>query len=263
MLRTSCIIFVFISSLSLFGQERKEIYGVLTDSLGKVQNAHIFNLTTRFGTFSNENGDFVLAAKAGDSLKITSIQHKTKIFLIGKYTVKSGKIVVFLQEKVYTLEEFEIKKHELVGSLSLDFKKVPTDKRDSIMRLNLDFSGVAFSKTTLEPDEIDKFVRPPITTVDPVGKGAGFGASFGGKRSRAYWALRKKLAFKEQLPDKLLAAFGATFFFRDLGIPKEQYYHFLDFCTPLGLEDLYKKGAIMDVIKLLQEQAKVYARREK
>lgn len=56
----------------------------------------------------------------------------------------------------------------------------------------------------------------------------------------------------------ILKEFGEKYFFSILKIPKEKYYHFLETCNPLGIEELYKEGKKLEVIEILNKEAKEY-----
>jgi hypothetical protein len=71
-------------------------------------------------------------------------------------------------------------------------------------------------------------------------------------------ANRKKIKFKEQFPEKLKKLFGEHFFFVQLKIPKENYYHFLAYCNPLGIEELYKNKKQLEILKILLKESKSF-----
>ena len=78
------------------------------------------------------------------------------------------------------------------------------------------------------------------------------------KYSERLWALRKELAQKRAFPYKIMSELGEKFFFDELKIPIEKYFHFLEYCNPLGIEDLYKNGRTLEVIKILKEESESY-----
>ena len=84
--------------------------------------------------------------------------------------------------------------------------------------------------------------------------GAGAGVEIPFKYSERLWALRRDLAFKKSFPARILNELGQKFFFEELKIPVEQYYHFLEYCNPLGIEKLYKDGNILAVIEILKKE---------
>jgi hypothetical protein len=251
-------LFGFIT-LSNFSQQRRAlIFGKVSDSLSSVKNANIINLKTNQGTFSSDNGEFKMFVKEGDSLRISSIQHITKYIIIYKNYINNKSVNIKLRYNTVTLDTFELKRHNLYGRLSIDAKSVPTDKKDSLLRLIMDFSKVNM-KIIEGDDEIDK-MKPPINNVDPTAAfaGAGAGIVMPFKSSERLWALRKELSRKKAFPYKILSELGEKFFFKELKIPVNSYFHFLEYCNPLGIEALHKNGKFLDIIKIFQTESKTY-----
>ncbi|PQJ78559.1 carboxypeptidase-like regulatory domain-containing protein [Polaribacter porphyrae] len=253
-------VILFYAFSNLHAQKIKKIIsGVVTDSLGVVVNANIINLKTSQGTFSNDSGLFRIFAVAGDTLSVSSVQHiKTKI-VVTDAIINNKTISITLKSNTYKLDEFELKRHNLLGSLSSDLKKVKTNKKDSLLRDVMDFSNIDM-KANVADDYIDKRVRPQINETDPTRAfvGAGTAAAIPFKYSQRLWALRKKLSQKKAFPYKILSELGEKFFFDELKIPIDKYFHFLDYCNPLGIEDLHKEGKILDVIKIFRTESVSY-----
>lgn len=258
---------LLLSSLLLFlvtyvsGQERKKlITGKVSDSLGIVKNANIINLKTKQGTFSSDGGLFRIFVSKGDTLRFSSIQHQIKKVVITDAIFENKEISVRLKSNIYTLDEFNLKRHNLMGILGADSKDVPKDVRDSLLRNFLDFSNVDFSEIDPTVDAIEK-VRPPVVnTMEDAIQMAGAGAAvvMPFKDSERLWALRRKLAQKKAFPYKVLSELGEKFFFDELKIPIERYFHFLEYCNPLGIEDLHKEGRILELIKILRTESVSY-----
>ena len=55
-----------------------------------------------------------------------------------------------------------------------------------------------------------------------------------------------------------MSELGEKFFFEQLKIPVERYFHFLEYCNFLGIEDLHKDKRILDIIKIFQTESKTY-----
>jgi hypothetical protein len=147
-----------------------------------------------------------------------------------------------------------------MGILGADLKDVPRSKKDSLLRNVMDFSDINFKEKDKTIDEIER-VRPPIANtmegaMPMAGSGAAVSIPFQG--SAKLWALRKDLAQKKAFPYKILSELGDKFFFDELKIPVDNYYHFLEYCNPLGIEDLHKNGKQLEVIKILREQSVSY-----
>ena len=241
-----------------FSQDGKTfITGKVFDSLTIVKNAHIINIKTNQGTFSTDNGTFGMFFSQGDSLKISSVQHQTKLIVITRNHIKYKTITISLNTNTYELDEFELKRHNLSGRLGIDIKSVSTNRKDSLLGDVLNFSNIDM-KIIEGDDYIDKRVRPPTNNVDPTAKFAGVGAGAKIPFKDHESILRKKLAIKKAFPAKLLSELGAQFFFEELQIPKDNYFHFLEYCNPLGIEKLHKEGETLELISILQEQSILY-----
>ena len=249
------IILILFSIKFIAQNDRKVFYGKVYDDLGPLSNAHIINNTSLKATFSNENGEFKIFVKENDSLTFTSISYKTVTLSIKLTHLGITETNIFLKKENYELDEIEIKKHNLTGSLALDFKQTPEDKKANALAKTMDFSKVNMKANTKD-DYIDTRVRPPIVETDPISIAAGAGASvsmpFG--YSKKLWALRRELAFKESMPAKLLSELGEDFFFKKLKIPVEKYTQFLNYCNPLGIEKLYQERKLLEVIKILRNE---------
>lgn len=253
-------IFLVFSYFTSIGQERKILLtGKLTDSLGVVKNANIINLQTNQGTFSSDNGRFRIFVSKGDSLRISSIQHITRKIIILKQIIDNGSIEIELKSNTYVLDEFDLKRHNLTGRLGIDIKDVPANKKDSMLRNVMDFSKVNM-KIVESDDYIDNRVRPQIVRTDPNmffgGAGATLNVSF--KYSKRLWALRKKLANQKAFPYKVLSELGEKFFFEKLKIPVDNYFHFLEYCNPLGVEKLHEENNILELIKIFEKESISY-----
>jgi hypothetical protein len=260
MIKKIFLLFFFgFVTLSNFSQERRTlIFGKISDSLSSVKNANIINLKTNQGTFSSDNGEFKMFVKEGDSLKISSIQHITKFIFIYKNYINHKSVDIKLSYNSITLDTFELKRHNLYGRLGIDSKSVPTDKKDSLLHLIMDFSKVNM-KIIEGDDDIDK-MKPPINNVDPTAAfvGAGVSISMPFKSSGRLWALRKELSRKRAFPYTIMSELGEEFFFKELKIPVNNYFHFLEYCNPLDIEVLHNNRKLLDIIKIFQTESKTY-----
>ena len=260
MIKNLVIIFLLVSTISSKAQQDNFwLYGKLKDSSNVVKNANIINLKTNKGTFSNDFGDYKIIVSVGDTLQFSSVQHKTVYRIINDFIYISEVLDVFLTNSTYELDEVVLKTNDLDGFLSLDLKKTPEDKRAEALKKTMDFSNVNM-KAVYNGDYIDQRVRPPMNNVDPTAMfaGAGGGVVIPVKFSERLWALRRDLDFKTNFPKKILSEFGEPFFENDLGIPPEKYYNFLEYCNPLGIEDLYRQNRKMEMILILKRESITY-----
>ena len=246
-------IFLFSITIHLFSQEKKQlIRGKIQDSIGIVKNANVINLKTKQGTFSSEEGFYRIFVSKGDTLSFSSVQHLPKKIVVTEKILEQNGTDILLKSNIYELDEFDLKRHNLMGRLGIDTKDVPRDVQDSLLRNVMDFSNVNFKEKDFTIDEIEK-VKPPIVNTMagsiPMA-GAGASANIPFKGSEKLWALRKELAQKKAFPYKILSELGEKFFFDELKIPVDRYFHFLEYCNPLGIEELY--------IKILRAESEPY-----
>tara|TARA_B100000809_G_scaffold2651_1_gene3005 strand:- start:6337 stop:7143 length:807 start_codon:yes stop_codon:yes gene_type:complete len=261
MIRKILLFYIFFASIfnSISQEKNKIITGKVLDSISIVKNANIINLNTKQGTFSSDSGLFRIFVSEGDTLILSSVQHLSKKILITKNVIARKNIKIILTSNIYTLDEFELKRHDLSGRLGIDTKAVPTNKKDSLLKNVMDFTNVNFSKKDLTIDENIR-AKPPLNNTDPTARfaGVGSGAVIPFKGSERLWALRKKLAQKKAFPYKILSELGEKFFFDSLKIPIDKYFHFLEYCNPLGIEELHKEGKLLEVIKVLRRESISY-----
>lgn len=247
---------IFLISIKSVSQEdRKPFYGEIYDELGVLSGTHIINITTKNATYSNENGEFRIPVKVGDTLKITSIGYKTLFITSSEKHLSIAKNRFKMTRDIVELDEIKVKSHNLTGSLALDFKRIPKDKKAVALANTMDFSNINMKAKTRD-DYVDKRVRPHIVQTDPVSANAGAGSSVGVPfgSSKKLWALRRELNFKESFPSKLLNEFGEGFFFQKLKIPVENYTQFITYCSYLNIEKLYQENKKLEVIQILRKE---------
>lgn len=252
--------FSMITVLS-FSQERKKLLsGAVKDSLGIVKNANIINLKTKQGTFSNDEGLFRIFVSKGDTLRISSVQHIPQNILVTEQLYDEENLNVYLKLNTITLDEIELKRHQLSGILTIDTKATPKDNKDSLLRMTMDFSNVNFNAPDNTIDANDKAKPPIVNTMAGAMPMAGAGAKavIPFKYSERLWALRRELEKKKNFPYQILSELGDQFFFDELKIPIEKYFHFLEYCNPLGIEGMYQQGKVLELIKILKRESKSY-----
>ena len=257
--KISLIILIIYSTTLLAQKDKFWLYGKLKDSSSVVKNANIVNLKTNIGTFSNDFGDYKIIVSIGDTLQYSSVQHKTIYRIINNFVYRSEVLDVFMISSTYELDEVVLRRNDLDGFLSLDLKKTPEDRRAEALKKTMNFSGVNMN-IIYNGDYIDQRVRPPMNNVDPIAMfaGAGGGVSIPFKYSEKLWALRRDINFRQKFPKMLLSEFGETFFENDLKIPTEKYYSFLEYCNPLGIENLFKENRKIELINVLKKESITY-----
>ncbi len=136
------ILIFLISFFKIHSQEHRSfLYATVKDKIGSIVNAHIINLNTNQGTFTNESGEFRILAKVNDSLKVSFVSYKTGFFIVKLNHFGIQKNTFELIKTAYELDEVRLKKHNLLGFLSSDSKNIKTKKEVNAKTLKLPYAG--------------------------------------------------------------------------------------------------------------------------
>ena len=257
------LLFLFFVTFTSLSQENKTfISGRVLDSLGIVKNANIINLKTNQGTFSFDDGRFKIFVSLGDSVRISTIQHISQKIVINKEVIDNKALIVRLKFNTYILDEFELKRNHLTGSLLADIKQVPTNKKDALLKSNMSFSNVDFSLVDQRIDANNSAKPPKGNTVPNSFSGLNIGgilkSIFTSKKLIKIQETDKKIDQKKEFSTKILSELGEAFFFDKLKTPKENYFHFIEYCAHLDVEQMYDKNKLLEIIVLYQKESILY-----
>lgn len=252
--------------------DRYQIKGIITSDSVAIENIHIINKNSKKGTVSNQFGEFKIPVKVNDTLVFSGIQFYTKVLQITKKQIESKLIRIDLFQKINTLDEVEIKAHDLTGNLFADSKNA----KDSIKELNPELSkpgawAVDFSMVD-DIDETDR-KRPPdasqLTNPNiPIGGNILGLASFIlkplTKEISKIGKNKRELKIKEvnyqieskEAPEKIRADFGDDFFIHQLNISIDKIDVFIKHCISKGIIDLYIKDKKLEIMDLLIKESK-------
>jgi hypothetical protein len=255
--------FLFFFTLITLSQEKKILISSrVLDSLGIVKNANIININTKQGTFSSDSGRFKIFASEGDTLQISTIQHITKTISISKEIIADKALIVRLKPNTYVLDEFELKRNNLIGKLAVDIKNVPFNQKITLLKNNMYFSNVDFS---VKDQRIDENIRAKSKVVNTVANsysglniGGLIGGLFSSNKLKKTQLRDKKSDNKKAFQDKILTELGEDFFFKELKIPKDKYFHFLEYCNHFRINKIYNKNNILKIIEIFQEESISY-----
>ena len=259
MIKKLKFVILFYSFIGAAQIHHKSIHGKILNRLDPLSNVHIVNTTSNKATFSNDDGEFNISADPNDMLRFSYVGYETKFVVLEKKHFRVQKNIFVIEKTTYTLDEIKLRQHNLFGTITTDVKKVPIHHKESMLMKTVDVSDIDMTIVEVE-DHIDRFVRPKVVITDPISLFDGAGTSihlpFG--FSKKLRNLRNELSFKKGMPTKLMKELGAKFFFIDLGIPSEKYYHFLEYCNDKGIESLYQKGKKLAVIKIFKQESIPY-----
>ncbi len=123
-------IFALLLSSIVFSQQKE---GIVTDTLGNtIENAYVYNETTKSHAHTNENGQFILDKTSdNDVLTITALGFKKKTQL-----VDGSEKTIVLTSSSFNIEEIVIsKKNNTISQImKLDLQNSPVNSSQEILR---------------------------------------------------------------------------------------------------------------------------------
>ncbi len=255
---------LIITGLNTYGQ-KVIIKGNVFDGISSITNAHIHNKTTKQGTFTDHEGNFQLEVSLNDKIEITSIQHHTKEITINNVILQNKDIFVKLHLKDYLLDEVEVKKHNLFGTLERDFTQTPEDIAYVKSKNALDFSKIDFNKPVqYKEDDISRSKVDVIRMVDPTRKFEGANIFFftaflnPSFYKKKVIRLKERIAkenFEDQLPDKIISLIGKHNLITIYKIPEDKIYLFINYAIDKKVKELVKKDKVLLLIEDIKDKS--------
>ena len=234
------LLFFFTVFANLYSQEY--IFGKVTSEQNtEIAGVLVINIKTDEETYTNKDGNFMIAAKSKDLLRFV----KQKFDRVS-YTIKpedfQKSITINMQKATIEIDEVEIK-NKLTGNLKDDINKVENKKKT---KLNQEISKMNLKKTdlTILLPRAGEFKQP---------KGEGF--SVGTIKDR--WDT-------VDVNQGYLYILGEDYFVEELGLQKEEVAHFIGYVMQsLNLKNIKKKGYFLseDITKfqvLAEKKIKIF-----
>ena len=234
------LLFFFTVFANLYSQEY--IFGKVTSEQNtEIAGVLVINIKTDEETYTNKDGNFMIAAKSKDLLRFV----KQKFDRVS-YTIKpedfQKSITINMQKATIEIDEVEIKT-KLTGNLKDDINKVENKKKT---KLNQEISKMNLEKTdlTILLPRAGEFKQP---------KGEGF--SVGTIKDR--WDT-------VDVNQGYLYILGEYYFVEELGLQKEEVAHFIGYVMQsLNLKNIKKKGYFLseDIAKfqvLAEKKIKIF-----
>ena len=142
MIKQLLFCFFIASFIKLSAQKHRTfLYAEVKDKIDFVYNAHVVNLNTKQGTFTNEKGKFRVLAKKNDSLQISFVGYKTVFLVVKMKHFGMQKNTIELTKIIYELDEVALKNNNLLGYLSSDIKTLKPENIINAETLKLPFAG--------------------------------------------------------------------------------------------------------------------------
>gem|GEM_PF-73786 len=267
------LIFILLAiSPSLIAQDiiRVEVSGKIHVPKGEdAEGISVYNLSSKMGTVTDEDGSFKIAVAENDRLEIFALQYQSFKVVIDKGVIDQKRISIFVNPAVNQLEEVVVRPYDLSGNIRADIKKIPT--YDVGKDWNLSYSAMEFDYnfTRDKQSEITGNAAEEALNEHHLTDGLNFIAILGGV-GKMLFPNDKKLT-KDELQrmnikqsNNMQHRFSQEFIHDNFDIPWDKTSDFIFYAQENGLEsNLLKPENEMLLMEFLMEKSKEYRMREK
>jgi len=122
------ILFLFFSSAFAQTSTLTLLKGKITSQIKELNEVYVTNLRSESNTVTDENGNFSMFVKVGDTLQFSGLQVITKKGVIDENEIIKKLFVIGLQAKVIPLDEVEVKTYPNINAVSLGILDKPAKK---------------------------------------------------------------------------------------------------------------------------------------
>ncbi len=121
-------LFMFCISFTAISQdiEREYVNGRIIVEGNDIEGITIYNTSSKMGTVTNENGEFIIALASNDLLEIRALQYQNFDVRVSEAILESKKLTIFLIEEINKLDEVIVTTKELTGDIHTDLKNIKT-----------------------------------------------------------------------------------------------------------------------------------------
>ena len=127
-------------------------------------SVHILNLTQVIGTITDQKGNFLIPAKANDTLYFSYLGYKPLKIAVTNDMIKFGNANFKMTELAFALEEIVVRPYQLTGYLDIDVRNAPinTARRYSISGL----PNRGYEAGSRNPNSISKSIENLFNPAD-------------------------------------------------------------------------------------------------
>lgn len=256
------IIIAIILGYVAQAQERISVSGSIQVPVGdESEGIIVYNLNSEVFTLTNPEGEFSIAVKINDSLRISAAQFQEFIVVIDEGVIQSGELNIYLNEIINLLPEVVVTPYDLSGNVRVDAARLP------VVELPENYTASEVRNTYFASETGPSYLSPPKNT------------ALGMSQTRLVNGLNFVNIFKELLIEskkdeikdpyserpnadidtEIRQMYDNEFFQENLDIELEDINDFIYFADDSGLkEEMLQKGNELDLIEFLVEQSKKY-----
>ena len=255
-------VFIFVFLTPAQAQERISVSGsiqvpVEDEAVGII----VYNLNTDLFTLTNSEGEFSIAVKLKDSLRISAGQFQEFIVIIDEGIIQTGDLNIYLNEIINLLPEVVVTPYDLSGNVTVDAARLP------VIDLPENFTASQMQNTYFASETGPSSQSSPRNTALAMSQtrlvnGINFVNIF-----KELLIASKQGEIRDPYSERpnadidteIRAMYNDEFFQENLNIDLEYINDFIYFADDSGLEEeMLKKGNELDLIEFLVEQSKQY-----
>ena len=255
-------LFIFCTSILAVSQDikRENVNGKIIVEGNDIEGITIYNSSSKTGTVTNENGEFIIALASNDLLEIRALQYQNFNVRVSKAILESKKLSIFLIEEINKLDEVIITTKELTGDIKTDINSVKTfnpkldvvyfgiknndvydfsdDNRNQIENIGLHSQAQTMVNGLNVVNVVDQLLIPLF-------------------RSEVQ---DKKAVGVPEVPVKAIKYyFGSNFLVENFNIPEHRVEEFIRYVEDEAFDfDLLNYGHEMEFLELLSKKSKVF-----
>lgn len=238
-------------------QNRQLIRGkVLVTGDASPANISVQNTNTQKGTFTNEDGEFIIAVAPEDRLLFSGVQYQDFTVIVDENVVKNKKLNITLNEGVNELKEVIVKPYDLTGDVEIDVKRLKTNDLNLPEQTSKNMTETFGYEFT--PDKNSKVENDAMQPYE-IKNGLNLVNIF-----KAVMKSNKGKKRQGKISDEQLRAMYNNHFFKDnLNIDRQNINDFIYYAQDHGMNSkLLREGNELDFIQFLIDQSKAYKKQQ-
>lgn len=259
------ILIAIITGFVAQAQERISVSGSIQVPVGdEPEGIIVYNLNTEVLTLTNSEGEFSIAVKIKDSLRVSAAQFQEFIVIIDEGVIQTGDLNIYLSEIINMLPEVVVSPYDLSGNVTVDAARL------SVAGLPNNLTASQMQNTYFASETDPSYQSSPKNTALAMSQtrlvnGINFVNIF-----KELLIASKKDEIRDPYSERpnsdidteIRQIYNDAFFQENLNIDLEYINDFIYFADDSGLkEEMLQKGNELDLIEFLVEQSKQYKKR--
>ena len=232
---------MFLSVMKMMAQE---ITGkIITEDEIKIGNVMIININTNEKTYSDAEGNFHIAAKIGEEIRLIKKGYERLVYIIKSVDLQKG-IVLKMNHSEIIIDELVLAKIKLTGDLAKDTKALDKESKNEKLQKSLGIATIEKQVKSLGSSGIS---FDPNNLFGKQKRQKKILAKYENYENHAEWV---KIRIEES-------------YFTEKGVPRERIMEFISFALTekSELSASIKRRNITQVRSILEQVFPIYLKR--